>query len=333
MRRRTLSRLGAACALGGMLGLVLYAPPPQAATGRTAAPRIGVLMLGTPQMPSTASTLQFMNEGLRQHGLEAGRDYVLDVRYAHNDATRLGPLANELAASRPALMYAGGNLLVKALVETPGQVSVVGIGGAGLLGGSGNARQPGGRATGMTVLQVSLNAKRAELLAEMCPRGGTLAHLGEPQARQAVLPEMAALTRARGLQPLALAVNSAAEVDAALTQAADSRACGVNVLESTFLNTVHAQIIQRAREHRLPAIYQWPEMVNDGALMAYGPSRRKMVWQAMGIVARVLRGESPGRIPIEMPLRFELHINMKLAREMGVSIPPALLARADDIVE
>ena len=312
----------AACAAAQALSQPAAAPPAERGV-----PRIGVLFLDA-QAPWGQTSRQWMVEGLKRQGLEEGRDYTLDARSADNQTSRLAAVAEALAASRPVLMYGGGNLVVKALVETTGHVPIVGTGGVGLA-----ARRPDGRATGMTVLQTSLNAKRLELLAELCPRGATLLHIGEPESRADMLPRMEQASRERGLKPLSATVRTPADVDAAVALALRERACGVNILESSFLLGLHAHIFQRAREARLPTMGQWPEMAAQGAVLAYGPSRRAMNHQAMAIVARVLRGEKPADIPIETPLRFDLVVNLRQARAIGLVLPATLLARADEVIE
>jgi putative ABC transport system substrate-binding protein len=147
------------------------------------------------------------------------------------------------------------------------------------------------------------------------------------------MPQLEAEARQLGMKPLALYADGADDVDAAFARMRAERACALNVLESPILSGLMSRIVQRAHEHRLPAIVQWPEQVHAGALMGYGPERQGAYDQAMEKAARVLRGEKPGDIPIEQPLLFRLAVNQRLAREMGLKLPAALLARADEVVE
>jgi putative ABC transport system substrate-binding protein len=299
-----------------------------------ALPRVGVLFVAAPAQPQNQTNLRWYEEGLRRHGLVRGRDYEFELRSAEGDLERLGAAADALAATRPAVMFSGGNLPVQALVNSvPADVPVVGIGGAALFTGNEAQHRPGGRATGMTVRQVALNGKRLEALAALCPAGGRVLHLGDPGSRGEAMPRMQALSRELRLVPLVAEAHGPADVDAAFARAARERACGVNVLDSTLFSAWHARMIALAREHRVAAIFQWPELAREGALLAYGPGRREMNLQAMGLVARVLRGEKPAEIPIEEPLRWQLAVNLREARALGLALPARLLVRADEVIE
>jgi putative ABC transport system substrate-binding protein len=305
------------------------------AQGQTGKPlrRVGVLRIGDATGSVTASP--GLREGLTQLGLVEGRDIVLDTRVADGRTEGLAQLAAELGTLRPAVIVAYGPQATRAALVADPDIPVVAIiGDAVAFGFAATLTRPGGRVTGVSFLGTPLAAKRLELLAELLPKGGAVLNLGDSGTRTAPLDEaLAAAARSLGLVLHTVWAGTPQEIDAAFAAARRLRAAGINVLGSPFLNSQRARIIDLAAKAQLPAIYQWPGSAREGGLMAYGPSLSAMDQQLASYVARILRGAKAGDLPIEQPTRFELVINQKVAKALGITIPPSLLLRADEVIQ
>ncbi len=326
MRRRPLLPV----LLAGTLPLVVSQAFAQAA----AAPRrIGMLGIGS--VAGGGTNARELVDGLRRHGLVEGRDFVLDERWAGGRVEGLAALAAQLVALKPALLVTAGPQATQAALDADAKLPVVAtLGDVVGLGFAAQLGRPGGRLTGVSFLGTPLNAKRLELLAELLPKGSAVLNLGDPAGRSEVLVDaIAATAHARGLVSHTLYAATAAEIDKAFVGARRLRVAGVNVLGSPFLHGNRASIIDLAAKARLPAIYQWPSTAREGGLLAYGPNVAAMRQQVAGLVARVLGGARAGDLPVEQPTQFELVINLKTAKALGLAIPPALLLRADEVIQ
>ena len=328
MNRRTLWLAPAAAALGAALAM----PRAHGQTGQ-ALRRVGVLRIGNPAV--SATSLQELIDALRQQGFVDGRDIVLEARSADGRTEGLARLAAELAALKPAVIVAYGPQATQAALAASPDAPVVAILGEFVaLGFAATLARPGGRVTGVNFLGTPLNAKRLELLAEALPKGSAVLNLGDPVTRSTPLVEgIAATASTLGLVSHAAYASTPLEIDAAFATARRLRVAGVNVLGSPFLDSHRARIIDLAAKARLPAIYQWPRTAREGGLMAYGPSAGVIDQQLAMYVVRILNGAKAGDLPIEQPTRFELVINLKTAKALGLTIPRTLLLRADEVIE
>jgi putative tryptophan/tyrosine transport system substrate-binding protein len=187
--------------------------------------------------------------------------------------------------------------------------------------------------TGISFLPTPLNTKRLELLAELLPRASAVLNLADPLARNGPMQAVEAAGRSRALVMHAAYARTPAEIKAAFMQARALRVAGVNVTNSPFLHSHRALAIRLAAGARLPAIYQWSESAREGGLMSYGQSLGAMFRQLSGYVARILAGAIPADLPIEQPTRFEFLINLRTAKALGITIPQALLLRANEVIE
>ncbi len=294
--------------------------------------RIGYLSVGSARL--NPAGLLSLREGLRERGHVEGRDVVLDVRYAEGRAQDLPRLAAELAALNPAMIIAPGQAADAALAATATQATpIVSLGDLVASGYAAQLGRPGGRVTGISFLPFPLNAKRLELLAQTLPKGSTVLNLAGLQPRPEAMQMVEDAGRSLGLVTHAAFANTVVEIDAAFTAARRLRVAGVNVLNSPFLYNLRAHIFQLAASARLPAIYQWPDAAREGGLMAYGPSLDAMNRQLAGYASRILAGAKPADLPIEQPTRFELVINLKTAKALGLTIPQTLLLRADELIQ
>ena len=330
MRRRSLLGLPVASTLLGAL-----APPRALAQSGKGLRRVGLLIPGAaPAAAADAQYLQAFRDGLRERGLVEGRDVAIEVRYANGRQADLAPLAAEIAALKPAVWVAIGGAAARAALGAAPNLPIAALTGdfraAGLAADFGH---PEGRVTGVSFLSADLDAKRLELLAVLLPKGSAVLNLGDPAAITGAKAAIEATGRNLGLTLHAATARTPEEIDAAFATARRLRVAGVNVLSSPFLNNERARIIELAAGARLPAIYQWPESAEAGGLMAYG-ARLSAIFRQLGVyAARILDGAKPAELPIEQPTRFELVINLKTAKALGITMPQSLLLRADEVIQ
>ena len=311
------------------LGTALVVPH---ALGQAAKQPRRVALLSVLTEATYSIQLQAFRDGLRERGHVEGRDIVIDIRYADGRMQELPRLAAELAALEPAVIVAPGaaaDAALAATVATP----IVSTGDLVAAGHAATLGRPGGRVTGVSFLVTPLNAKRLELLAQVLPKGSAVLNLADPLARNGDMQVVEDAGRSLGLVTHAAYARTPAEIETAFIAARRLRVAGVNVLSSQHLHLERARIIQLAASAKLPAIYQWPETARDGGLMAYGPSIAGMFRQLAGYASRILNGAKPADLPVEQPTRFELVINLKTAKSLGITIPQLLRVRADEVIE
>jgi putative tryptophan/tyrosine transport system substrate-binding protein len=193
--------------------------------------------------------------------------------------------------------------------------------------------RPGGNVTGVGTLPV--DGKRQELLMEALPGASKIAILADPTfTPPAQLQLLEDAARARGVEPVVLTAGKQAEIAPAMDKAKASGATALNVLSAPLFSAENRSVvIERAAALRLPAIYEWPEMAEEGGLIAYGPGLPLMYRQAARLVVKVLKGAKPQDIPVELPAKFDLIVNLITARALGLTIPEAFLVRADKVIE
>jgi len=328
VKRRTVWLATGAVALGGALAM-------PRAHGQTGKPlrRVGVLLVGSPAGGSAGS--QDLIDALQQHGFVDGRDILVEARSADGRTEGLARLAAELAALKPAVIVTYGPQATQAALAASPDVPVVALLGEFVaLGFAATLARPGGRVTGVNFLNTTLNAKRLELLSELLPKGSAVLNLGVPGTLSLTrFDGIAATASTLGLVSHAATASTPLEIDAAFATASRLRVAGVNVLGSPFLHSQRMRMIELAAKARLPAIYEWPVSAREGGLMAYGPSLSAMSHQLATYVVRILNGAKAADLAVEQPTRFELVINLKTARALGLRIPQTLLLRADEVIQ
>jgi putative ABC transport system substrate-binding protein len=193
-------------------------------------------------------------------------------------------------------------------------------------------RIPGGNTTGVSILASELDVKRLEILHEFVPQARRIAVLVDTTTIS-TRAQLASAARNLGVELVPFEAQSPDEISRMLDAIATAKVAAVNVLASPLLNLARLQIIERMRVYRLPAIYQWPESGEDGALLAYGPRQVLCYRHVVSLVDKVLRGAKPADLPIEQPSKFELMVNLKTASALDMTISPALLLRADEMIE
>jgi putative tryptophan/tyrosine transport system substrate-binding protein len=294
--------------------------------------KIGVLWPGA--SPPASPRLESFRQGLRQLGYVEGQNIAIELRYAEGGLQQLPDLAAELVRMNVDVIITFGDLVPKIAQQATATIPIVAIGddilGAGLIAG---LSRPGGNTTGFTILSPELSAKRLELLQEIVPGMSHVAALWDPSTgtSQVTLSENAA--RSLKLKLKIEEVRNRDDVAAAFRAARDGQAHALNVFSSPFLASLYREIIDLAAEYRLPAIYQWKEHAEAGGLISYGPGLAQMWRQAAFIVVKILKGAKAGDLPVEQPTKFELVVNLKTAKVLGLTIPEPFLLRTDEVIE
>jgi putative ABC transport system substrate-binding protein len=298
--------------------------------------RLGFLWTSNPE----AEYLEAFRSGLRELGYAEGRNIMLEQRSAGNVVSRLDALAAELIAQRVEVVVTQGTLAARALVKASDAVPiVVALGeplGARLVT---SLSHPGGNVTGLTVLAAELSAKRLELLKQVNPKLSRVAVLfdattTDPDGVPLVGPRaLEAAARSLGVQVQVVPVRGPGDFPAAYAAATEARAEAIILSPSPVLTFHNKPLVDLAAKHRLVAIYGNSESVKLGGFMSYGPSYTALFRRAATYVDKILKGARPGDLPIEQPTTFELAINLRTAKALGVTIPQALLLRADQVIQ
>jgi putative tryptophan/tyrosine transport system substrate-binding protein len=327
MRRRDFVTL-----LGG-----IAAWPFAARAQQSAMPVIGYLTTGTPESDAVPFLAAF-REGLRATGRIEGKNISIEYRWGEFKTDRLPALAGDLVRHQVAVIAAIGGtptaLVAKAATSTIPVVFYLGIDPVrfGLIA---SLNRPGGNMTGVAALQAELVAKRVELLHELVPKVAVITLLVNPTNRYTEIETQVSQETAGslGLQLRVLNASTAAEIDAAFEALPQIRADVLLVSADLFLLSRREQIVARAAEHLLPAIYGWQEYATAGGLMSYGPSLFE-AYRLVGVyVGKILNGAKPADMPVEQTTRINFAINMKTANKLGLVFPIPLLGFADDVIE
>jgi putative ABC transport system substrate-binding protein len=279
---------------------------------------------------------QSLKDALAQIGLVDGRNIEIVFRYANGMSDRLAELAVELVAQRPDLLLAVGGDVIKSLFEaSKGSLPIVGgVSDSPMRAGIAvSLSRPSKNFTGITFLTDEMAAKRIELLKEVAPNVRRVAVIFNPQHFDDEVTFARRGAESVGIELTTHPINNVADLDAALHAASASGADSLFVISSRLTGIVAAKIALHGQERRLPVIASWREFAASGALLSYGPSRIFEAKRLAGYVQKVLNGAKPADLPIEQPVKFELVINLKTARALGLAVPPALLARADEVIE
>ena len=327
-RREFITLLGGATAAGWPLSARAQQPERMR--------RIGVLMNLAKDDPESKSRLAALVQGLQQLGWSEGRNLRIDTRWGIGSADSFRGYAAELVALAPDAIIASGATLV-ALQQVTRTVPIVFVNVTDPVGGGfvESLAQPGGNTTGFTPFEIGFSAKWLELLKEIAPRVTRAAVIrdavytvGTAQfgAIQAVAPSLGVVVSPVG-------VGDAHEIERAVAAFARSPNDGLIVTAAPSTATHRALIITLAARHRLPAVYPYRYFVTSGALISYGPDTVDPFRRAAGYVDRILKGEKPADLPVQAPNKYELVINLKTAKTLGLEIPPTLLARADEVIE
>jgi putative ABC transport system substrate-binding protein len=315
------------CALSGGFVAAQFAAEAQPAG---IVPRIGILCPWTAADPNTAA----MRAALNDAGYVEGKSTLTEWRFANGRTGHLPALGAELVRLKPDALVAAGDLAIRALRQATTTIPIV-VATDDLVGEGhvASLARPGGNVTGVSILASELNAKRLELVKEAVPKASRVAILWDPATGAFHLRALEATARSLRVELKTLQVRRLEDLDGAFRSARAWRAEAINVLASPTLHGLRQPIIEGAARNQLPAIYQWREIAQAGGLMSYGPSFRDVLRATFVQLGRVLKGAKPADLPVEQPSKFELIINLKTAKALGLTIPQSLLARADEVIQ
>jgi putative ABC transport system substrate-binding protein len=315
-----------------LLLVSFLAAPLSAAAQPAATPRVG--FLGNASPPGGKTREAFV-QGLRARGWIEGQNVTVEYRWAEGDPDRLPSLVAELIRARVDVIVLSGTPAIQAARAATSTLPVVFVSLADpiRLGIVASLARPGGNATGMASQYEELVGKQLELLKEVVPRISRVALIHHAQTSAAVVSEAEAAARRLGLKARALGVPGVPGFESAFETARSERAEAIHFLPSPFFNANRRRLTDLVARHRLPAVYEFKEFVEDGGLMSYGPSITEMHRGMASYVDRILRGARPGDLPVERATKFELALNLRTARALGLTIPQSVLARADDVLQ
>ena len=299
--------------------------------------RIGVLMTLAADDPEGQARLTAFVQGLQELGWTDGRNVQIDYRWPAGDAERIRRYAAELAALAPDIILAGGGAVVPSLLQATRTIPIVFTQtpdpvGAGFVE---SLARPGGNVTGFTGFEYGIGAKWLELLKEIAPgvrRAGVIrdaavaSGIGQFGAIQALAPSL-------GMEVIPVSPRDAGEIEHAVMAFARGPISGLIVTGSALAFVHRDLIVTRAAGFKLPVIYFERYFVTGGGLLSYGPDFVDQYRHAAGYVDRILKGEKPADLPVQAPTKYDLVINLKTAKALGLEIPPTLLARADEVIE
>jgi putative ABC transport system substrate-binding protein len=311
--------------------------PPLAAeaqqTGKV--PRIGYLATGTET--SNAAQRKAFIDGLRQHGLVEGKDIAIEYRWQGAGTATLDALAAELARLPLDLIFAVDTPSCLAMKRTGTTLPVVfpTVSEPVVIGLVASLARPGGNFTGLTTINRELMAKRLELLKEAVPGLARVGYLANPgyAVHQTQLTEMGAAAQGLGLTLHLAEARAPAELEAAFARMVAAQVGAFIVQQDPLFLGNRLLIFEAATKRRLPGMYAFSLNPRSGGLMSYGANAEDLYRRAAGYVDRILKGAKPSDLPVERPARFELVINLKTAKALGLTIPPSLLARADQAIQ
>jgi putative ABC transport system substrate-binding protein len=317
-------------------GAVLLAAPLAAEAQRAKVPLIGVLSPWSVSL-NPASQREPFERGLRELGWTAGTTIIVEQRYAAGQTDRLPILAAELVQMKVDVLVANGLLAIRASRQATSTIPIV-MSAAGDPVREGfvqSLAHPGGNVTGLAFLaQGRIEPKQLELLREVVPGLKRVGVLANRSSEQVVADEIRAAAFTLGLQVQTFEVSRPEELPDAFRAMERSAVGAVLVRADPLVLDPHsAQSVALALKHRLPAIYPWPSIPAVGGLMSYNSNIRELHRRSAFYVDRILKGAKPGDLPVEQPTKFELVINLKTAKALGLTIPPSLLGRADEVIQ
>ena len=299
--------------------------------------RIGLLMYTTPDEPESQARITALAQGLQEAGWTVGRNLRIDVRWSGGDPMRLRKDAADLVALGLDVLVAGAGPTTQALQEASRTVPIVFAQLVDPVGARAvrSLARPGGNITGFTQFEYGLSAKWLELLREIAPQisrvGIMRDSIGAVGIGQWAVIGVAASLLGVELSPLDLDV--ASDTEAIVSEFASGPDGGLIVVVGTAPTIQRERIVALAARHRLPTVYPYRFFVEAGGLVSYGPNLIDLYRRTAGYVDRILKGEKPGDLPVQAPTKFELVINLKTAKALGIEIPSSLLARADEVIE
>jgi putative ABC transport system substrate-binding protein len=298
-------------------------------------PRIGILSAASTSFYS--ARVESFRQRLRELGYVEGKNIVIDYRYAEGKLERLPDLAAELVRLKVDVIVSAPTQAALAAKKASATIPIVftdiAVDPAGI-GLVSSLARPGGNITGLNVIAADLDGKRLELLKESFPKVARVALLWQSGGRRGnlTLTEMEAAAKALGLKLLSLEVRSLDDFEGAFARAEREGAQALITTPNPLINTQQRRVLDFAAKNRLPAMYQTNEWVEAGGLMSYAPNFTDLWRRAADLADKILKGAKPADLPVEQPTKFEFLVNLKTAKQIAVTIPPNVLARADRVI-
>ena len=319
----------AALAAAVVLGVVACVPCAAEAQQAGKIVRVGVLDLGIPHLFAA------FRDGMRELGYVYGQNIVFEVRSAQGKPELIRSLAAELVRMNPDVIVTAAGPPSQAVKQETNSIPIVvaAVGDAVATGLVTNLHRPGGNLTGLSFLNTELSAKRLELLKDALPRVRRVAMLNDVNNVQNIVAETETAAQRLGLELQRLDVQSADDFARLFEVAKTGRAEAIDVLASAFFASLRSRIVELAAKNRLPAMYEHRDYVAAGGPMAYGPNLFELFRRAATYVDKILKGAKPADLPIEQPTKFELVINLKTAKALGLTFTQSLLLQADQVIE
>ena len=310
--------------------------PAQAQQKLSSVPRVGVLRLDTPSSPAARQALREFRQGLKDLGYVEGKNVALEIRWAEDKPERLPALAAELVQLKVEVIVTHGPLGVRAAKEAATLLPIV----MGRMddvverGFVASLARPGGNITGLSFQISELSGKWLELLKEVQPKMSRVAVLRDESATAGHLKTVQDVGRVLELQIEIFKVILPRELDQGFQSIKKRRAEGLLILGSPVMTAYRARLGELATNYHLPAIYYHEGFAEAGGLLAYGPNESEFSWHRVAVfVDKILKGAKPADLPVEQPMKFKFIINLKAAKQIGLAIPPNVLARADRVIK
>jgi ABC-type uncharacterized transport system substrate-binding protein len=312
--------------------VVMFAICGAVAQAQSKIPRVGIVFMGGRDQPH----LEEFKQGLREHGYNEGKNIILEYRYAEGKYERLTDLANEFVNEKVDVIITTSTISALAARKATRTIPIVMTSGSPLERGLAKSlAKPGGNVTGLSALLPEMSGKRVELLKEAFPKITRVATLWSPRSSEAVIGLKETEEAARGFAvPLHLVkVQTREDIEKAFAALPKANVTAVLVILSPEVTLNSKRIVELALKQRLPGMYPTRQFAEEGGLMAYGPLIGDLYRRAATYVDKILKGAKPEDLPVEQPAKFEFIVNLKTAKQIGVTIPPNVLARADKVIK
>jgi putative ABC transport system substrate-binding protein len=300
--------------------------------------RIGVLLASEENDPMWKPRLSALTQALAGLGWTDGRNARIDLRWYGGDINRIRALAHELVGLRPDIILTSATPVTVAVQRETRTIPIV-FAGAGDPVASGivpRLDRPSGNITGFATNEATLGGKWLELLSEIAPglkRAGIMFNPDTAPPVSTFVPSFETAARSLNVVPIIAAVHSDGEIGTAIMALGREPGGGLVVMPDAFMTAQRAAIIAAAARNQVPAVYEASYFARDGALLSYGPDQVDNWRRAASYVDRILRGEKPGDLPVQLPVKYEMVVNLQTAKALGLVVPPSIMLRADEVVE